>query len=518
MSTHEQMLDSLGRPECYPSRPDSVRIVQTSLSIVCLAGDRVYKIKKPVSFPFVDFSTLELRGHFCREELRLNRRLCPEVYLDVAPLYFGEDGHSFVGGGEIVDHAVVMKRLPEDRMMHHALDAGSVSDEEIGQLARRIAEFHQDAARGEGIDEAGRPEKLRDLALDNFRETTDMAGGIFPEGLHVALRRLTEADFERIRPTLEDRREAGHIVEGHGDLHCRNICLTDPPSIFDCIEFSKPLRCEDTATENAFLVMDLIYRGHRRMARHYERNYVEFSGDSDQTRILPPLVGYRAMVRAKVAALRSLDSSLDEKDRRASRQSARAHMLLAAGLGIESAGPVMIVACGLPASGKSSVFEELARRTQWPHISTDHIRKELAGIAPGKTGPEELYQPEFVHRTYAEVLRRAESHLRSGPVLVDGTFSSQAMRAVAGNIADQRGASICLVHFDLGEEQTLRRLADRARQHDSVSDADVRVYRKLKAKFEVPDDSEDLPIIRVVGDQPIWKAAGTVLEGVLEAR
>jgi aminoglycoside phosphotransferase family enzyme/predicted kinase len=509
---NEAIIECLSHRGCYPGNPPEVSIIQTHLSVVCLAGENVYKLKKPIQLPFVDFSTRERREHFCREEVRLNRRLCPDVYRDVVPLYETASGWTFMAeeGAEVADYAVLMRRLPQGRMMDELLREDAVEEAEVRGVAAVMARFHDGAERGPEVLEAGDPERLQGYALDNFSETAGMVGDVFEGTLHEALGERTRKDFSRILPVLRERMMEGRVVDGHGDLHARNICLCDPVAIYDCIEFNAGFRCGDVATDNSFMVMDLIYRGHRKLAEAYLDAYVAESGDEGQREVMPALVRYRAMVRAKVAGIAAGEHELSKENREEARGSARRHLNLMAASAIEEDGAAWVIACGLPATGKSHVFGKLAAETGWPCLASDRVRKELAGAAPEERLAEEYYSPEFSRRTYAELFARARVLSAKGPVLLDANFPSADLRAEAKEMAAAGGVPLRVVFFEAPDEVIERRLAAREEGSGGVSDADRSVYAKLKGGFERPSDEEGVRVLRADGAAAGAETAETV--------
>jgi aminoglycoside phosphotransferase family enzyme/predicted kinase len=504
----------LRRSDCYPHAPAHVEVVQTHISVVCLAGDRVYKLKKPVRLPFLDFSTAERRRHFCAEELRLNRRLCPDVYLDVVPLCRGTTGLNFRGDGATIDHAVLMKRLPAERMLDRLLAQDAVSPTEVERLAVFIAAFHARAERGAAVRRAGAPAGLITRLRANLADTEAQAGDVFDPALHRALAAVTERDITRLRPILERRAREDRIVDGHGDLHARNVCLTDPPAPYDCIEFSAAFRCGDVATETAFLTMDLRYRGHAALARTYVDAYVGASGDVELPTLLPPLERYRALVRAKVAAVAAGEAELEPADREAARSSAQRHARLAAALAAEERGRLWVAACGPPASGKSALLEALAAITGWPVMSSDRVRKELLGIPAATRAPASAYAPAVSGRVYDELFRRATAS--DGVMLLDANWPTHSRRTALRDAATAAGATAIVVHLDVAPAIAHRRLAARADDPRSVSDADAAVYERLAAAFEPPGSSESGGLPRLDGSLPVHVLLDALLVHLLD--
>lgn len=513
-----RLLKRLREPDCYPGHHESVDLKQTHMSVICLAGDDVYKLKKPVRFPFADFSTVEKREHFCHEELRLNRRLCPELYREVVPLYKTPDGSwSFcLHAGEIVDHAVLMYRLPAEKMMDRLLEEDAVNPARVRHLARIMVTFHQEADHGPKVLELGDPSNLREAALYNFSETESVRDTIFDAELHDVVEKRTRAEFDRLLPRLRERAGRGRIVDGHGDLHARNICLTDPPAIYDCIEFNPGLRCEDVTAENAFLAMDLIYRGHPELAHEYIRVYLSESGDEEQQLLLPALISYRAMVRAKIAAFSAKDPDLEDDRRNHERESARHHLQLAAS-SLVCREKWLVIGCGLPATGKTTLLERLARRSGWPCLSTDVIRKQLAGCDAGDELPERYYETDFSQRTYGEMISRAEDALKDGPVILDANFGKAETREKALHLAGKTGARVLIIWLRADEETIRQRLAERDQDADATSDADLKVYQLLKDRFEPPSDAEGIPFLQLDGDDEVDHSLNAVLAHLLRA-
>jgi len=521
--TSEDLIHELRKPSCYPSAPASVELIQTHLSIVCLAGDLVYKLKKSITLPFVDFAPLAARRHACREEVRLNRRLCPDTYLGAASLRRTEHGLRFaeVGddeGDDDVDVAVVMRRMPQDRMLDELVRDGSVTEAQVRELAGIVARFHKAAERGDDVATLGDPRSLSRFAAANFDELAAIPDHGLPAQLLAQLAQASAADFTRVLPELQRRAASGFVVDGHGDLHTRNVCMTSPPAIYDCIEFEPAFRCGDVATEIAFLAMDLRYRGAPELAEAFVDAYAAQSGDERLAELLPTLCGYRAMVRAKVAALAAAESELPEGDRVGARQSAYRHVVLASSYAIETRGPLWIVVCGPPASGKSSLCRELAALTHWPQLATDVVRKQLAGIAAEETARAEHYTAEFSKRTYGELQRLAAEQTAQDQrvVLLDGNFPSAEHRRTAAAAARQAGAQFVLLVVEVDPQTAMRRAEARSGQPGNVSDADADVTKRLHGRFVAPADDEGLPVLRLDGTKPTVELANESLGWLLD--
>jgi len=449
---------ALRRPEAYPPPgPPHVEVHETHCSLVFLAGDRAYKIKKPVRFPFLDYSTLEKRRFFCEEEVRLNRRLAPSVYLGVVPVT--ADGR--IGGeGEAVEYAVEMVRLPQERMLDEMLRREEVEVADVERIADVIADFH---ARADVHESQG---------IGQIRSNLDDAAQFLPPAWLARLRAEDRRLEAELGPLLAERPSR----DGHGDLHAANVCLPDGEVvIYDCIEFEPRFRIEDVAAEIAFLAMDLERHGAWELSRAFVRRYVERSGDKGVEPLLPLFKPYRACVRGLVESIRGVPD-------------AKAYFRLAVSYGL---GPFAVLVCGLPGTGKTTFARRAARAFDAEHLRSDVIRKELLGIPPTEhwaggflEGP---YAPDITERTYAEMTARAVKLLRAGRrVVADATFARQAWRDAFVAKVREAGAPCAVVHVTCPEEVVRARLAARAGDKTEVSDADFAVYRKAKETFEPP--------------------------------
>jgi aminoglycoside phosphotransferase family enzyme len=429
------------RPEMYPRRPATVDLVQTHISYVFLAGDEVYKVKKPVRFSFVDFSTLERRRHFCHEEVRLNRRLAPHVYLGVVAIC--RAGAAYRLGAEdddaAVEYAVRMRRLPADRTLDQLLDRGEVTPAMIDQLARRLAEFHRRAEAGPQVTANGDVAAIAAVLEDNYGGMRPFRGTTIAAADDDAIQEFSR-DFLRRQAPLFRRRQAQHrIRDCHGDLHSEHICFDGEPIIFDCIEFNPKFRYCDTASEIAFLAMDLDYHERPELARHLASVYAVHADDPELPGLVPFYQCYRAYVRGKVDSLKSAEEEVEAAERERARTSAQRHFALAYRY-TWAYRPCLVAIAGLSGTGKSALASVLQTRTGFVHINSDVVRKRLAGLdaeARVAVGYERgLYSTEHSRRTYAAMLAAAEVHLRAGRgVILDATFQRRADRDAARALA-----------------------------------------------------------------------------------
>ena len=519
----ERVLAALRDPAAYPEPTGEVRTIRTHVSTVFLAGDVAYKIKREVRFPFLDLSTLELRRLCCEEELRLNRRLSTDLYLGVVPITADEVGIHVGGAGEIVEYAVKMRRLPEDRMMDSMIRAGRLPPHAISRVCELLARFHAGTERGAAVAAFGTPAAITQLWEEHFAESEPWAHDLLDRFQDALLRRTVRAWLVRKRALLERRHLEGYIRDGHGDLRCSSVCLTEPIQIFDCLEFSQRLRCGDVASDLAFLAMDLSWRGRRDLADELVHRYSELTRDGELEGLIPFYGSYRACVRAKVSALSAQGASVSPTERARFRADARELFALACRYASEDRPPLLLVVCGLSGTGKSTVAEQLARTWSAQVLSTDRIRKELHGAGPTERRAASfqagIYSPEATRRTYATLADRTEALLRSGqPVIADGTFSQAWQRELLTGAAARSGGLSFFLELTAPPARVRQRLDLRRGDGSTESDADWETHLAQRTRWEpisLPD-WEHLVVSTERDVQDVVRVAGRELSARLE--
>jgi aminoglycoside phosphotransferase family enzyme/predicted kinase len=450
-------------------------VVETHVSVLVSIGDRVYKLKKPVSMGFLDFSECVLRERACHREVELNRRLAPDVYLGVADV-IGEDG-------EPCDHLVVMRRMPPDRRLAALVRSGDPVEAPLSEIARRLAVFHAGAAMSDEIASAGRREAVQAIWESSFAQLAPFTGSVLDPERCRRVEHLVRS-YLGGRGALFDRRiAAGAVRDGHGDLQAEDIfCLDDGPRILDCIEFDDRLRHCDVLADVAFLAMDLERLGAPQAARHFLTRYWEFAGETYPESLAHHYVASRAHVRCKVACFRH-----DQGD---AESAAAARGLLDLALRHLETGRVRLVLVGgLPGTGKSTVAAGLADATGWSVLRSDEIRKDIAGMghltaaidAPG----EGLYRAEVTDATYDTMCDRARTALELGEsVVLDASWSSGRQRAQARHLADITQSDLvelrCVAPNTVSEQRIRKRLASKL----GPSDATPAVLAAMAAAFD----------------------------------
>ena len=487
-------IQALLRPAAYPHPADDLRVHETHISWVIVAGPYAYKMKKHVNFGFLDFSSLEQRRADCEAEVRLNRRLCPDIYRGVVNVV-ERDGTYRVGGpGTVVEPAVRMRRLPEDGMFPHLLANEAVDAALVRRIAHVLARFHARAATGPGVDEWGMIAAVRANWEENFAQTAPHVGQTIPPAFQERIAAFVAETLATQSPLFAERVTAGRIRDGHGDLHGANICVEGRRlHLFDCLEFSPRYRCADVAAEVAFLAMDLDRYGRGDLAAAFVHAYVRASGDRQLTALLPFYRSYRAYVRGKVLSFGLDDPALAPDARVEITWQARRYFDLAWSYAGGIAHPVLIATMGMPATGKTTLAHALATRLGLVHLSSDRVRKELAGVPPTarRTGAYNvgIYRPEMTRRTYATLHRRAGQWLRRGQsVVLDATYGDAAKRAALRRLARRAGVSLIVFVCEADEATIKQRLTARFTDTRAVSDARLTNWPALRDAFIDPVD------------------------------
>lgn len=508
-------LETLLQPERYPEPTDAVRHLQTHISHLFLTDQFVYKLKKPVDFGFLDFTTLELRRHFCHEELRLNRRLSPDIYLEVVALHDdGSGGLCFGGEGQVVEYAVKMRRLPEERMLGRLLDTGQVTPTEIEDIARTVAAFHGAAATDQRIASFGSVSAIRANWLENLRQTVPYCGVTLAHADHRLIGDWALTTLNGAATCFEERVAGGFIRECDGDLHSANICLDGQVHIFDCIEFNEPFRFGDTAADVAFLAMDLENHGRRDLAELFVAAYCRESSDTGLLAVLSLYLVNRAFIRGKVESFLLDDPQIAPEDKKAATGRAARFFRLARGYVVRRRLPcTLLITCGPTGCGKSSFAAELAFQLGIAHLQADRERKQLAGVRPTERGAD-IYTADWNRATYERLAALAATELAAGrSVVVDATFRSAADRARFGLLAAEAGVPLVICELNCPAELVRQRLAVREQAGDSVSDGTWRVYQRQLATFEQPADTEG-QVLTIDAAKPVTAMVEQALTGL----
>lgn len=472
-----EQLQALLQPRSFPHAVDELQIRETHVSLVILTGPYAYKIKKAVKFPFIDASTLEHRRRYCEEELRLNRRLAPELYLDVVPIVRKSDHLLVDAPGPPIEYAVRMRQFDANEELTALLRDRRVSTHDVTALGELLADFHERAAMACGADSIGRTEQMRAAVFDNLSELLEQAAGLSAE-LQVRVRRLAEWTREQahvLDASLRLRERSGKIREGHGDLHAANIVRSEGRLVpFDCLEFSPELRWIDVISDVAFLVMDLTSHDRDDLAHALLSRYLECTGDYEGMPLLPFYAVYRALVRAKVEALGASRSGPAVQRKRMHRRIRDAMQWT------RRPSPVLLLMHGPSGSGKSWLSERLVPALPALRVRSDLERKRLAGMEarePGAAGIDQgIYSSAFSDRTYERLAQCARLCLQAGfHTIVDAAFLDPARRAAFAALAKEMSARYRIVSCRAPRDRLAARVQRRLSERHDPSDADLQV-------------------------------------------
>lgn len=493
----EALLAFLGSPEAYPFTPASIRVVQTHASYVALVPPYVYKVKKAVNLGFLDFSTLPLQRQACRAEIRLNRRLCPDLYMGLVPITRAQGQLHFAGAGPVVAYAVRMHYLPEGHFMHQLLARGAVTHADVDRIVETLAGLYEAQAPAANRAAWGRVDALKISTDENFAQVEPALGAALSAPALATIKGYTRRFYAQHAADFNIRRQAGRIVDGHGDLHLEHIHITpEAVQIYDCIEFNDRLRYIDVASDVAFLAMDLDYNGRPDVARYFVDRMAQRLQDPGLLQMLDFYKCYRAFVRGKVAYLTGTEAEVPAEERAARGAEARRYFQRALHYAVTGSGPMVLVVMGRIGTGKSTQAAALAEALGWAHVSSDRVRKAQVGIdaqtrTPAADRPR-VYAPTQTRRTYQTLTDQALRRAAQGEgTVLDATFGNRTHRDALRAALQAQQIPYVLVELTAPPAAIQTRLAERAGGDGAVSDARLDDWPRLNARYTAPDDLED---------------------------
>ena len=470
-----------------------VRLIETHISWVFIASPFVFKVKKPVNLGFVDFSTLEKRHYFCRRELELNRRLCPEVYLAVMPIYESDAGFSFDDeDGEIAEYALKMRELPHGWFLSELLAKGLVEETEINRVIACLRQFYTAQTPRPEIEAWGTPEKLKISTDENFAQVEAFAGKTISPVAFETIRHFTDCFYAANDQLFHERIQKHRILDCHGDLHLDHVHITpEATSIFDCIEFNDRFRFIDVANDLAFLAMDFDFEGRRDLSKMFLRNSARALSDAGLLKVANFYKCYRAFVRGKVESIQANSATAAdavEHTKRAAR-----YFRLALRYATCGSEPVVFVIMGRVGTGKTTFAKQLGIELDWPVFSSDRIRKTLAGVPlTERTTPQlrgKVYSEQMSSQTYAELVQRGLGALGSNSgVILDATFSNRAKREHLRDQCAKAHVRLQVIELDATEPEIVKRLHAREQSAREISDARFEDFARLSAAYEPPSE------------------------------
>ncbi len=506
MSTLTDLIESLQNPEVWPHPASKVELIETHISYVLLVGDFAYKIKKPIDLGFLDFSTLEKRQYYCEKELSLNRRLAPDLYLDVDAIT-GDYKHPQIGGnGPVLEYAVRMRRFPANGLLAQHVER--LTPDLVDSLAVRVAAFHDVIDRADAGDPCGSPDQVYLPMQENF----DMIRHLEHEPEVSAqldwLEQWAHQTHGELSGTIAARKADGFVRECHGDMHLGNITLIDEEAVFfDGIEFNHDLRWIDVISEVAFLAMDLEKRGRPELAQRFLNTYLAQSGDYAGLELLVFYKSYRSLVRAKVTAIRLGQDDVTEAERIDLRQELHDYIGLAEGY-TKPGRPGVIITHGVSGSGKSFASKLLAMWLPAVQVRSDVERKRLSGLGPDeRSGSKPLggmYGEEITWRTYQRLLDLAEDLIAFGfIVIVDAAFLKLEQRRLFAAMAERMLVPFVILDMRFSEQVLHERVRDRLEHGDDVSEADETILDLQLSMADELKEEELGSVVVVTEDHPL---------------
>lgn len=522
------LLQFFKRSESYPHKPKEVRHIQTHISHVFMVPPYVYKIKKPVNFDFLDYSTLEKRQTFCHREVELNRRLCDGVYLGVVAIAKKGDTYQFVAEDEapesVVEYAVKMKQLADEYFLHTYIDRGTLKKEHLDRVADKLAAFYLEQTSDPQIEKWGRIENIRVNTDENFNQTRDFTGETIQENAYEAIKYFTNKYFEKNQELFERRIAEERIVDGHGDLHLEHIHITpERVRIYDCIEFNDRFRYGDLAADLAYLAMDLDFNDCWREGRYFVDQMSMKLDDRDLLRIIDFYKCYRAYVKGKVKSMQSVEEEVDPKDRQTAASLARRYFDLSLRYALVGSKPVVIILMGRVGTGKSTLAGYLEEKLKVEYFSSDRIRKTMAGVPLTKRVSRKerqaLYSSGMSKRTYEALMDRAIQSVADGKsVILDATFSrKEGRRKLTEALDRQQQVDYCFVEVRASDKTIKERLESRQNKK-AISDARLEDFDQLNERYDPPSEIPEKHLITVDSEQAIERSLGQLYRSLIKRK
>jgi aminoglycoside phosphotransferase family enzyme/predicted kinase len=474
------LIDNLQNPTLFEHSVTEFKTYETHSSIVLTTGDYVYKIKKPVNFGFLDYSSLEKRLYHCQREVTLNRSLANDVYIDVIGIYGDATHPSFTAKGEPFEYAVKMRQFPQENILSTLLTKNKITPELINQLAARIAEFHQQIPVAEKSVFYGNAEHIQQFAKNNFIETLPFLTNKDDIAELKQLEQLTHNTYENIKPTLQQRKDNGYIRHCHGDMHLNNIVvINNEPVIFDCIEFNEDFIWTDVMGDLGFIIMDLDEHNKPELANLLLNRYLEITGDYTALTVLPYFCAYRAMVRAKVDQIRLSQPGLTSAEQQQIQMHYRACLELVKGY-LSQQQPRLAIMHGFCSSGKSTIAQQLVATQGMIQLRSDAERKRLANLALTANSNSALYAgiytPKNTDKVYAHLAQLATEIIHAGySVVIDAAFIRHDLRQQFIKLAEQLNVPYKIIACTAPEQQLRDWITKRSNNPSEISEGRLEI-------------------------------------------
>ncbi len=516
-------------PACYQHPCQDISLLETHISWVILTGEYAYKIKKPVNFGFLDFSTLDKRHHYCLEELRLNQRLARDYYLQVVAITGPASSPKFSGTGKAMDYAVKMKQFPQHSLMSDLLTHDAISRDHLGSLAKLIAEFHSSLPVASEKDDYGEPQLIRQPVMENFKHIVPLLMDTTLKGRLGRLRDWCDTQFNCLTRQFRKRKQNGYVRECHGDLHTGNIVmLQDKFIVFDALEFNENLRWVDVMSEAALLLSDLEHAGRQDLAWRFLNDYLMSTGDYAGLQVFDYYRVYRAMVRAKVSQLRRSQPDTTQMERINLDEDFLKYVILAEQIARETQ-PILIITRGMSGSGKSYLSKGLCEILPAIQVRSDVERKRMFSMPPQTSSHSPVaggfYSENLSMKVYQQMTEIAKLVLTAGyNVIIDATFLKREYRDLFHDLSESLGVKFAILEITASEILLRQRLLRRMQQGNDVSEAGVEVlehqlseYRPLdkdEISYRITIDTDNDPdagsLFSLLGEHGLLQAQGNV--------
>lgn len=499
----EEIIRFLANRNSYEHKPEKVEHIQTHASDIFIADQYVYKIKKPVNFGFLDFSTLHRREFFCEREVELNRRLCDDIYLGVERICKRNGDYCFNGEGGTLEVAVKMRRLDDKYFLKNILRDGKAEKDHFIRVIDKLEDFYKGQEVSDEVLERGKPGHIMESVDDNVKSSSDFIGNTISAPAYSTIDSFNELFFRDGEELFLSRMEEGFIKDCHGDLHLEhiNIC-PDRICIYDCIEFNDTFREIDIASDIAFLAMDLDFNDHPGFSDLCVHEISVRMNDSRIYELLDFYKCYRAFVRGKVESIKSCEDEVPEDERKVSREKASKYFRLALRYALFGSRPCVIVVFGVIGTGKSTVANMIAAELNANVYSSDVTRKEIAGMSPTDRDKEGygrgIYSPEITEQTYTEIINNGFDNLGfRGISVIDATFSKRKWRERVLEEAEKTDTPYIFIQTTIPENTIRERLAEREKRGNSVSDAGEDMLDRFLEGYEKPEELDSNRHIRI---------------------
>ena len=501
MAIYSELVEQMLTSEFYPhSVTNKIKLIQTHASYVFLTGEYVYKVKKEVDFGFLDYSTLAKREYYITQELELNQKIAPELYLEVIPI--SKQGDRFILGSSdnVCEYTLKMRQFLQENLFSNLLQTRKLDHDRLKELGKIVAEFHDCAQTNEYIASFGSVDQIRIAFDENYQQTKKYLASLQTNEQYQTTQAYSDRFFSQYQDLFRQRVETHKIKECHGDLHLKNICLwRNQIQLFDRIEFNMSFRFVDTMYDVAFIVMDLEANQRQDLANVFLNSYLEYSGDWEGLQILPLYLSRQAYVRAKVNSFLSEDSQVSQAKQQLAQKAAQAYYRQAYDY-TQTQPSSIIMMSGLSGSGKSTVAKEIAKNIGAIQLRSDAVRKHLAGISLNETG--DIYTPEMTQKTYDRILELGIMLTRAGyKVILDAKYDRIALRQAVIKQAQANNIPLKIVHCDA----PIAVLRDRLNQRkNDISDATAELLASQQAKIQ-GFTKDELELLTTVDTSQNWQ-------------